>query len=184
MELQENNDFVRIGEVTLKTFRMVNGEKVYFDYFKKNNLIVEAGRAVLMDLMLGLTRKKLTFIDWGKGGAEFYPKGDPLQEIKPDDADTALYDFVLRKELNAFNRLSPTSVSYTETLISDEVDSDINEAAMIFEDPQTKEQSIFARITFPTVRLLIDKGMGIELTWVFNFKKIRTKEECMAEGDE
>lgn len=183
-KMKESDDFVRVGEVTIRKFKMIDGKKVYFPYFEKNNLIVEVGRAVLMDLMLGLTRKRLKFIDWGKGGAKMFPEGDPLEEIPPEDKDENIYDYVIRKELNDYNRLSPTSVEFTETLISDEVDSDINEAAMIFEDPQTRETSMFARITFPTLRLFIDKGFGIELQWVFNFKKIRTREECIEEGKE
>jgi hypothetical protein len=62
-------------------------------------------------------------------------------------------------------------VQYTETLICDEVDSDVNEAAILFEEQPALTRTIFARITFPTVRLAIVQGTGIEVTWQFNFAK-------------
>ena len=51
------------------------------------------------------------------------------------------------------------------------MDSDVNEAVMLFEDLDSMERTAFARITFPTVRLTIEQGTGIEIRWVFNFSK-------------
>lgn len=159
-----------IGTVEIRPFKLVDGKKKYeYDKFQKNNLIVSKGRETLMDLMLGLTRKKLTYIRWGKGGAPSFPNGDPLDPYEVQDTDTDVGIYLLDKKLNPFTRISETEVSYTETLICDEVNDDVNEAGMMFEDPDTMERSIFARITFPTARLTIEKGTGIELEWVFNF---------------
>jgi hypothetical protein len=68
-------------------------------------------------------------------------------------------------------RLAPTQVEFVETLICDEVNNDVNEAAILFEEDTTLARSIFARITFPTVRLTIEQGTGIEIRWVFSFSK-------------
>lgn len=165
--------FSGIGSVTLRLFKIgENGEKEYFTPYKKNNLIVELGRATLIDLLIGYgNRRKLAFIRWGKGGALSYPEGDPLNPLKVNDKDSDVGSFLLDKPLSPFQRISPTEVQYTETLICDEVNNDVNEAAMLFIDEVTQQRSIFARITFPTARLTLDYGTGIEIQWIFNFSK-------------
>lgn len=174
MELNRNESFSGIGMVEIRPFKIVDGEKVFeYDKFSKHNLIVKKGRATLMDLMIGVKRRKLTYIRWGKGGAPAYPEGDPLEPYDVEDEDEDVKNMLLDKPLNPFNRISETELEYVETLISDEVDDDVNEAAMMFEDEDTKERTIFARITFPTVRLTITKGTGIELQWVFNFNSTK-----------
>lgn len=171
-------NFDAVGEVELQTFRFDdNGEKVYFDYFEKNNLVVKIGRAAVVDLILGESRKKLTFIAWGRGGAPEYPQGNPLDEFDVEDKDEALAEEVIKKLLNPHERLEPTRFRFTETLISDEVDSNINEAALVFRDVESGEESMFARITFPTIALLADKGFGIELAWTVNFRKVRYRKD-------
>lgn len=170
-QISYNDGFSGVGSVTIRPFKINDdGTKTYFP-IEKNNLIVEKGRASLIDLMIGAERKKLTYIRWGKGGAKKFPDGDPLNPLAVEDKDENVYDFLLDKELNAYDRKSPTEVEYVETLICDEVDSDVNEAAMLFEHADTNERTIFARITFPTVRLTIEQGTGIEIRWVFNFSK-------------
>lgn len=174
VQRHKKESFKGIGIVEIRPFQLKNGKKVYdFNNFTKQNLIVMQGRATLMDLMLGLTSKKLTWIRWGKGGAPTFPNGDPLEPYEVQDTDTNVYEHVLDKRLNPPNRLMPTVCSFTETIICDEVDDDINEAAILFEDPDTLEKSIFARITFPTARLTIEKGTGIELEWTYNFNSAK-----------
>ena len=170
--VKRKESFSGIGTVTLRTFKIGPDGKRYYDPFVKNNLIVEQGRAHLIDLLIGQgNKKKLTYIRWGKGGALAYPDGDPLNPLQVDDKDTDVGHFLLDKPLSPFERISPTEVRYTETLICDEVNDDVNEAAMLFEDDLTKARSLFARITFPTVRLQIQYGTGIEIRWEFNFSK-------------
>lgn len=162
--------FYGIGTVEVRPFRLVAGEKVFItDKTTKHNLIVLKGRETLIDLLVGFRRRKLQFIRFGKGGAPVFPDGDPLEPFEVADADTDVAEFLIEKPLSPYRRLSATEVEYVETLISDEVNSDVNEAAMFFTDLDTQEKSIFARITFPTVRLTIEKGTGIEVSWVFNF---------------
>lgn len=160
-----------VGTVTILPFKIgANGERVYMP-FSKNNLIVEEGRGSLIDLLIGAKKKKLRYIRWGKGGALKFPEGDPLNPLLVNDKDTDVGTLILDKPLSPYNRLSKTEVEYIETLICDEVDDDVNEAAMLFEDESDLSRSIFARITFPTVRLTIAQGTGIEIRWVFNFSK-------------
>lgn len=171
---KHEESFTGIGVVEIRPFRLVNGEKEYFqDSFSKHNLIVQNGRETLLDLLLGVRKKHLKFIRWGKGGAPSFPEGDPLSPYEVGDADTDVDTLLLDKPLSAHNRLSPTTVEFVETLISDEVNDDVNEAAMMFEDAESKDRSIFARITFPTARLTVEKGTGIEIQWVFNFRSVR-----------
>lgn len=172
MQKQEYMDgFSGIGTVTVRPFKIEeNGTRTYFSV-TKNNLIVEAGRAALLDLLVGAKKKKLKYIRWGKGGAIAFPDGDPLSPLPVGDKDTDVVTKLLDKPLSAYTRVSPTQIDYTETLICDEIDSDVNEAAMLFEEETTLERSIFARITFPTVRLQIVQGTGIEIKWTFNFTK-------------
>lgn len=175
-----SNKFLRkeslsgIGTVEIRPFRLVDGVKVYdYENFQKNNLIVKAGRATLMDLLVGFRKRKLTYIRWGKGGAPKFPNGDPLSPYDPDDLDEDVQEQLLDKRLSPYNRISPTELEFVETLISDEINDDVNEAGMMFEDEETLERTIFARITFPTIRLTIEKGTGIELQWVFNFNSTK-----------
>lgn len=179
MNRQKRKDsFSGIGTVEIRPFKLVDGEKVYlYDRFQKNNLIVEEGRSTLMDLLVGFRKRKLSYIRWGKGGAPKFPVGDPLDPFDVEDVDTDVAEFLIDKPLNPYNRVSPTELEFVETLISDEINDDVNEAAMMFEDEETKDRTIFARITFPTVRLTIEKGTGIELQWVFNFNS--TKEDII-----
>ena len=171
--IKENGNMEARGAVKLSFFRYDNeGNKEYFDYYDKDNLIVEVGRSVVVDLIVGESNKQLTYIEWGRGGAPKYPDGDPLIEYDVKDTDIELGDSVLKKALNPHERVSPTSIRYVETLISDEVNSNINEAALIFRDRVTGEETLFAKITFPTVSLLVDKGFGVELSWTINFRKI------------
>lgn len=159
------------GDVYLRTFwKDEHGNRQYSD-FHKSNLIVEAGRSSLIDLLIGAEAKSLSYIRWGKGGAKKYPDGDPLNPLPVDDKDTNVQNELLDKELNPFNRISPTTVEYVETIICDEVDDDVNEAAMLFRHHDTNERSIFSRVTFPTVRLTIEQGTGLEIRWVYNFSK-------------
>lgn len=159
------------GAVTIRPFKVKdNGDREYIS-IHKSNLIVEAGRASLIDLLIGAKNKKLQHIRWGKGGALQFPDGDPLNPLTVNDKDTDAAFFLLDKPLNPYTRLSPTEVEYVETLICDEVNDDVNEAVMLFEDEDTNERSIFARITFPTVRLTVDQGTGIEIRWIFSFAK-------------
>lgn len=175
--MKKNESMEAVGEVSIQGFKIVDGEKVYLEPFDKNNLVVEEGRSVVVDLILGLTQKKLTFIEWGRGGAPSYPDGDPLEEYEVEDKDTELAEVIIRKKLHDVKRLSPTKIQYVETLISDEVDSPVNEAALVFLDHETLEESIFARITFPTVSLLEKRGFGIELTWTINFREVQYRNE-------
>jgi hypothetical protein len=168
---EEKESFSGIGTVTIRTFKIdENGVKQY-DPFIKNNLIVEAGRSSLIDLLVGAKKKHLRYVRWGKGGALQFPDGDPLNPLVVDDKDTDVKVFLLDKPLSPYNRISPTQVEYVETLICDEVNDDVNEAAMLFEEDVTLGKSIFARITFPTVRLTVEQGTGIEIRWVFSFTK-------------
>lgn len=170
-EREFTDGFSGIGTVTIRPFTIgPDGSKEYYS-LTKNNLIVEAGRASLIDLIIGAKKKKLKYIRWGKGGALQFPAGDPLNPLVVNDKDTNVATFLLDKPLSPFTRISPTEVQYVETLICDEVDDDVNEAVMLFEEEGTLTRSIFARITFPTVRLTIAQGTGIEIKWVFNFSK-------------
>ncbi|MGG4438304.1 hypothetical protein AAXE64_27515 [Priestia megaterium] len=171
-QTQEFNDgFSGIGTVTVRPFKIgENGEREYIS-FTKNNLIVEDGRGSLIDLLIGAKKKKLKFIRWGKGGAKSFPDGDPLNPLTVNDKDMDIAVKLLDKPLNAYKRLSRTEVEYVETLICDEVNDDVNEAVMLFEEEGTLNRTIFARITFPTVRLKIEQGTGIEIRWVFSFTK-------------
>lgn len=173
-----NDGFSGIGTVEIRPFKIVDGLKVFdYDAFQKRNLIVEQGRSTLMDLLVGFRRRKLTYIRWGKGGAPKFPVGDPLEPFEVQDNEEDVSEFLLDKPLNPYNRLSSTELEFVETLISDEVNDDVNEAAMMFEDADTLDRTIFSKITFPTVRLRIEKGTGIELQWVFNFNS--TKEDII-----
>lgn len=166
-----SDGFSGIGTVTIRPFKVLpNGNRFYLP-FTKNNLIVEAGRAALLDSLTGVKRRKLSYIRWGKGGALAYPDGDPLNPLPVEDKDTDVKAFLIDKPLSPFKRTSPTEVEYIETLICDEVDDDVSEAVMLLEDQESMERSIFARITFPTVRLTIEQGTGIEIRWVFSFTK-------------
>lgn len=177
-KLMRKDSLSGIGTVEIRPFHLVDGVKVYdYDKFQKNNLIVYQGRSTLMDLLIGFRKRKLAYIRWGKGGAPKFPVGDPLDPFDVEDADTDVAEFLLDKPLNPYNRVSETELEFVETLISDEIDDDVNEAAMMFEDADTLDRTIFARITFPTVRLKIEKGTGIELQWVFNFNS--TKEDIL-----
>lgn len=160
------------GWVEVKPFDLVNGQKMYrYDEFSDHNLIVSKGREGLIDLLIGVKPKTLKYIRWGKGGALAFPDGDPLAPLPVSDTDEDVTSFLLDKQLSVPTRPSPTQVVYSETLISDEVNSDVNEAAMMFEDNVTFVRTIFARITFPTLRLTNDRGTGIDLTWTFNFTR-------------
>lgn len=172
MKTHEHSDgFSGIGTVTIRPFKIEeNGTRTYFSV-TKNNLIVEAGRGSLIDLLIGAKSKQLKYIRWGKGGALAFPDGDPLNPLTVDDADTDVATFLIDKPLSPYTRVSSTQVDYVETLICDEVDSDVNEAAILFEEADTLARTIFARITFPTVRLTIVQGTGIEIRWSFNFTK-------------
>ena len=168
---QAIDGFYGVGKVHIRSFHMVNGEKMYLEDIHKNNLIVQAGRAVLLDFLSGTYTKRLKYIRWGKGGALAYPVGDPLLPLSVSDTDVNVQNFLIDKLLGTPLRSSDTELVYTETLISDEVDDDVNEAAMMFEDSSTFNRSIFSRVTFPTVRLTADRGIGIELKWTFNFAR-------------
>lgn len=163
--------FKGIGTVTVTPFRIIDGQRID-EPFTKHNLIVREGRRTLIDLLIGATRKKLKFIRWGRGGAAAFPDGDPLLPFDVADTDLDVMTAVIDKQLNAPARVTPTEICFTETIISDQVDSDINEAALLFEDPDTLGKSIFARITFPTNRLKSDQGTGIEIKWSIRFDKV------------
>lgn len=168
---EHRESFSGIGTVTVTPFRIVDGERID-EPFTKHNLIVREGRKTLIDLLLGATRKKLKFIRWGKGGAAAFPDGDPLLPFDVEDTDLDAKTAVLDKQLNTPARVTQTEICFTETIISDQVDSDINEAALLFEDPDTLGKSIFARVTFPTNRLKSDQGTGIEIKWSIRFDKV------------
>jgi hypothetical protein len=169
---QEQFDgFVGTGTVTILPFKVGEAGVRHYESFTKKNLIVETGRATLIDLLIGAKKKQLKYIRWGKGGALQFPDGDPLNPLVVDDLDTDVATFILDKPLSPYNRVAPTQVEFVETLICDEVNSDINEAVMLFEEEVTLSRSIFARITFPTVRLTVEQGTGIEIRWVFSFSK-------------
>jgi len=173
--------FSGIGTVTIKPFKVdEDGNKEYISV-TKHNLIVKDGRGSLIDLLIGAKKKHLKYIRWGKGGALQFPDGDPLVPLEVKDEDVDVASPLIDKPLSAYNRLSRTEVEYTEVLICDEVDSDVNEAAMLFEEEVTQARSIFARITFPTVRLKIQYGTGIEIRWVFSFTKA---EEVLVDFEE
>lgn len=170
--VQRNEGFSGEGFVDVRPFHMADGEKEYLtDQFSKHNLIVAKGREGLIDLLIGINPKHLKYLRWGKGGAAAFPSGDPLIPFTVQDTDTDVASFLLDKLLNTPERVSPTQVAYNETIISDEVNSDVNEAVMLFEDQATSSRIAFARITFPTVRLTIDHGNGIDLRWVYNFSR-------------
>lgn len=164
--------FFGIGEVTIKKFKLVDGVKIYEDDELRYNLIVKDGRKTLIDLLIGATTKRLKYVRWGSGGAPRYPDGDPLNNYEVADTDLDVATSLIQKPLNTPTRVSPTEVLYTETIISDEVDSDVNEAALMFEELNTTNKSIFARITFPTIRLTAEQGTGIELRWAVRFNKV------------
>lgn len=169
---KHKESFTGIGEVTIKKFKLVDGVKVYEDDELRYNLIVKDGRKTLIDLLLGLTNKRLKYVRWGSGGAPRYPDGDPLNNYDVSDNDLDVATALIEKPLNAPTRVAPTEVLFTETIISDEVDSDVNEAALMFEELNTANKSIFARITFPTIRLTAEQGTGIELRWAIRFNKV------------
>lgn len=164
--------FEGIGTVTIRPFTIDEDGKRVFTESVRHNLIVREGRKTLVDLLIGATAKKLKFIRWGSGGAASFPDGDPLEPYEVIDGDLDVTTMVVDKLLNTPQRVSPTEIRYTETIISDEVDSDINEAALLFEDPLNLAKSIFARITFPTNRLTSDQGTGIEVIWSIRFDKV------------
>ena len=164
--------FEGIGTVTIRPFTVdASGGRIYTESVR-HNLIVREGRKTLVDLLIGATSKRLKFIRWGSGGAAKFPDGDPLDPFDVADGDLDVSTAVLDKLLNTPQRVSPTEIRFTETIISDEVDSDINEAALLFEDPLNQAKSIFARITFPTNRLTSDQGTGIEIIWSIRFDKV------------
>jgi hypothetical protein len=166
-----NDECAGIGTVTVRPFKIrEDGGRDYFSV-TKHNLIVEKGRGSLIDLLTGAKKKRLAYIRWGKGGALNFPDGDPLNPLPVGDKDTDVETFLLDKPLGVYKRKSPVEVEYVETLLCDEVDDDVNEAVMLFEEANTLTRSIFARITFPTTRLTITQGTGIELTWVFDFSR-------------
>lgn len=168
---KHRDSFSGIGTVTVRPFKIgKDGKREYFAV-TKHNLIVQAGRGSLIDLITGTKQLTLKYIRYGKGGALAYPAGDPLNPLPVNDTDTDCATPLMDKPLSPFTRVSATQVDYVETLICDEVDSDVNEAAMLFENAVDLSRSIFARITFPTVRLTIAQGTGIELKWSFNFSK-------------
>lgn len=168
---EHKDSFSGIGTVTVRPFKIGdNGTRHYFSV-TKHNLIVAAGRGSLIDLITGTKQLTLKYIRYGKGGALAYPDGDPLNPLPVQDTDTNVATFLLDKPLSPFTRVSATQVDYVETLICDEVNDDVNEAVILFEDNASLARSIFARITFPTVRLTIAQGTGIELRWSFNFSK-------------
>lgn len=170
--MHREESFSGIGTVTVTSFTIgPDGNRIYGEC-TKHNLIVREGRKTLIDLLIGSTRKKLKFIRWGKGGAAAFPNGDPLLPFDVDDTDLDVGTTVLDKQLNPPERVTQTEIRYTETLISDQVDSDINEAALLFENPDTLAKSIFARVTFPTNRLKVDQGTGIEIKWSIRFDKV------------
>jgi hypothetical protein len=170
-EKEYRESFSAVGTVTIQPFKIGENGKKYYIPFQKHNLIVEAGRSALIDMLIGERVRELGYIRWGKGGALAFPDGDPLNPLPVDDKSTDVNSFLLDKPLGPFNRVSPTQVEYVETLICDEVDSDVNEAAMLLVDPATQDRSIWAKITFPTVRLTIEQGTGIEIRWVFDFSR-------------
>lgn len=171
-KMNRKEGFSGEGWVEVRPFDLVNGEKVYrVDEFSRHNLIVSKGREGLIDLLQGVKPKTLKYIRWGKGGALAFPDGDPLVPLTVNDSDLDVASFLLDKQLSTPTRPSPTQLVYSETLISDEVNSDVNEAAVMFEDNTTFDRTIFARITFPTLRLTNDRGTGIDLTWTFNFTR-------------
>lgn len=168
---RHDDGFSGVGHVHIRSFRWVDGEKRYEEDIFKSNLIVQQGRATLLDYLSGVYTKRLKYIRWGKGGALPYPDGDPLAPLAVQDTDTNVSMFLIDKLLGSPTRPTSTQLVYTETLISDEIDDDVNEAAMMFEDTVTFNRTMFARVTFPTVRLTSDRGIGIELRWTFNFSR-------------
>lgn len=164
--------FEGIGTVTIRPFQIGEDGTRHYDESVRHNLIVREGRKTLVDLLIGATGKRLKFIRWGSGGAPSFPDGDPLEPYDVEDGDLDVSTIVVDKLLNTAQRVSPTEIRFTETIISDEVDSDINEAALLFEDPANLAKSIFARITFPTNRLTSDQGTGIEIIWSIRFDKV------------
>jgi hypothetical protein len=169
--LTRKESFRAVGSVCIRQFKMVDGEKQYFDDFKKNNLIVMQGREGLLDILSGAKKMHLKYIRYGQGGALKFPKGDPLDAIPVQDSDIDIGIFLKDKVLSTPKKLSRTELEYRETLICDEINDDVNEAAMMFEEDVTNKLMMFARITFPTVRLTVDKGTGIEIIWRFNFNQ-------------
>lgn len=166
------DSFTGVGEVLVRPFTTdADGTRRYGEELR-HNLIVRQGRATLIDLLTGATTKRLKFIRWGSGGAPVFPDGDPLEPFDVVDTDTDVAIPVVDKILNTPERVSPTAVRYSETVISDEVDADISEAALLFEDPVTYAKSIFSRITFPTNRLRAEQGTGIEIVWTIRFDKV------------
>lgn len=164
--------FEGIGTVTIRPFAIGPDGVRRYEEHTRHNLIVREGRKTLVDLLIGATGKRLKFIRWGSGGAPRYPEGDPLEPYEVADGDMNVMTHVVDKLLNTPERVSPTEIRYTETVISDEVDNDINEAALMLEDPANLARSIFARITFPTNRLTSDQGTGIEIVWSIRFDKV------------
>ena len=168
----KKDSFSGIGEVLVRPFSVnPDGSRTYEEDLRYN-LIVREGRKTLIDLLIGSTRKKLKFIRWGSGGAPRFPDGDPLNPYTVVDTDMDVSTQVVDKLLNTPVRVGPTEIRFTETVISDEVDSDINEAALLFENPDNLTKSIFSRITFPTNRLKADQGTGIEIVWTIRFDKV------------
>lgn len=166
------DSFSGVGEVLVRPFTLgPDGERAYEESLRYN-LIVRQGRSTLIDLLTGGSRKRLKFIRWGSGGAPVFPDGDPLEPFDVNDTDTDVAAPVLDKLLNTPQRVGPTEVRYSETVISDEVDADISEAALLFEDPVDFSKSIFSRITFPTNRLRAEQGTGIEIVWTIRFDKV------------
>lgn len=168
---KRKESFEGIGTVTIRSFKTVAGERV-FTSITRHNLIVREGRKTLIDLLIGATNKKLKFIRWGSGGAPRFPDGDPLVPYDVQEGDLDVQDFIVDKLLNPPVRVSPTEIKFSETIISDEVDSRINEAALLFEDPMNQNKSIFARITFPTNELSAEQGTGLALDWSIRFDKV------------
>lgn len=169
---KKQESFSGIGTVKIFEYTDTESGRVYGrNLLDDHNLIVEKGRGHMIDLLTLKRQLKLKYIRWGKGGAPAYPNGDPLNPYEVEDSDTNVTTSLLDKEIEEFNRLSTTELECVATVISDEIDDDVNEAVLLFEDQDTSEREIFARITFPTIRLRAEKGSGIEVRWIIDFNK-------------
>jgi hypothetical protein len=104
---EQLDGFSGIGTVTIRPFKIGENGVKHYESFTKNNLIVEAGRATLIDLLVGDKKKQLKYIRWGKGGALQFPDGDPLNPLVVDDSDEDVSTFLLDKPLRPHKRLAP-----------------------------------------------------------------------------
>lgn len=132
-----------------------------------SNMVVNSGRNALLRLLTGEYTQKITKIELGSGGVTV---GDPFTAlpVSPNDLSlTAPFGPIVEKNISGFSYDAgtyPTQGQFTVIFDSSEVDKIVSEAALKFADGR-----LYARYTFPSVYLKVDKGYSLEIIWATNF---------------